>query len=604
VSPATTTAKLTVLIDETPLNPEVSRLLVSGDIETSLWRPAVMTLAFRGSRASVLDLGGIEIGGLISAEMSTGAEAAPLFSGEVTAVEVDYGPAGNLTLVRALDLSSRLMRGTTTRAFIESTASEAVTTILGEHEVPPGEIEPTSAIYPQLTQANVSSWLFIQQLAAAYGYVARMSMADSTFTFAPPRSAEEAPPPALSFTQPLEPGQLVLGKNVMHLSARASAAEQTTSVGATGWNPLTGQAVRGDWANETTTSRSDDPEFTGAALGTLFGADLFLDSDRPLASPTEAEARARALGQELAQATIWIEAECLGNPLLEAGRPLTLSMAGLPFDGSYVATGVRHRYDPGSGGYTTWVTVGTRRQDGLLALAGGPTGTGATSGAGRLPSIACGRVDNVDDPLRLGRVRVRFEWLGPLYVSAWARTVQPGAGSGRGNLFLPEVGDEVLVAFDRGDPDHPYVLGSLYNSFARPDPPAAIVGGLVAGRQIITTSHQTISFSDDPNALGITVKVGDDTCSIQLDQTNQRITIKTAGELVIQAAGTSSIKADGDLTISAGGALTISSDGAASISAKADLSLQGNGGAQLTGPDVTIAGDDSVAVTGAQITLG
>jgi phage protein D len=604
VSPATTTAKLTVLLEGMPLNPEVSRLLVSADVETSLWRPASMTLAFRGTRALVLDTGGIQIGGLIGAEMSTGAEAAPLFLGEVTAVEIDYGPAGNLTLVRALDLSSRLMRGTLTRAFVDSTASEAVLTILGEHEVPPGEVTATAAIYPQLTQANVSSWLFIQQLAAAYGYVARLSMADGTFTFAPPRSVAEAPPPAMSFDQPLEPGQLVLGLNVLHLRARASAAEQTASVGATGWNPLTGQSVRGDWANETTMSRSDDPELNGAVLGGLFGADLFLDSDRPLASPTAAVARAKALGQELAQATMWIEAECLGNPVLEAGRPITLSMAGLPFDGSYVLTGVRHRYAPGAGGYTTWVTVGTRRQDGLLALSGGPTGGFAGAGAGRLPAIACGRVDNVDDPLRLGRVRVRFEWLGPMYVSAWARTVQPGAGSGRGNLFLPEVGDEVLVAFDRGDPDHPYVLGNLYNSFARPDPPAQIAGGLVTNRQIITTSHQTISFSDDPDALGITLKVGDETCSIQLDQTNQRITVKSAGELVIEAGGMASIKANGDLTIQAAGAVSIQADGEAALTAKAALTLQGNGGAELLGADVTIAGDESVTVSGASIMLG
>jgi phage protein D/phage baseplate assembly protein gpV len=602
LSPATTTAKLSVLLEGVPLNPEVGRLLVSADIETSLWRPASMTLAFRGTRTLVLDTGGIQIGGLISAEMSTGAEAAPLFLGEVTAVEIDYGPAGNLTLVRALDLSSRLMRGTLTRAFVDSTASEAVLTLLGEHEVPPGEVTSTAAIYPQLTQANISSWLFIQQLAAAYGYVARLSMADGTFTFAPPRSVAEAPPPAMSFDQPLEPGQLVLGLNVLRLRARASAAEQTASVGATGWNPLTGESVRGDWANETTMSRSDDPELNGAALGGLFGADLFLDSDRPLASPTAAVARAKALGQELAQATMWIEAECLGNPVLEAGRPITLSMAGLPFDGSYVLTGVRHRYAPGAGGYTTWVTVGTRRQDGLLALGGGPTG--AIAGAGRLPAIACGRVDNVDDPLRLGRVRVRFEWLGPMYVSTWARTVQPGAGSGRGNLFLPEVGDEVLVAFDRGDPDHPYVLGNLYNSFARPDPPAQIAGGLVTNRQIITTSHQTISFSDDPDALGITMRVGDETCSIQLDQTNQRITVKSAGELVIEAGGMASIKANGDLTIQAAGAVSIQADGEAALTAKAALTLQGNGGAELLGADVTIAGDESVTVSGASIMLG
>ena len=60
-----------------------------------------------------------------------------------------------------------------------------------------------------------------------------------------------------------------------------------------------------------------------------------------------------------------------------------------------------------------------------------------------------------------------FPWLSPAYISAWARVMQIGASKvGGGFLWIPEIGDEVLIGFDRGSIDHPYVIGNLYNGIA------------------------------------------------------------------------------------------------------------------------------------------
>ena len=73
-------------------------------------------------------------------------------------------------------------------------------------------------------------------------------------------------------------------------------------------------------------------------------------------------------------------------------------------------------------------------------------------------------------PSNQGRVELgEFPWLSDDYVSDWARTVQPGAGKDRGAMVLPEVGDEVLVAFEQGDPQRPYVLGGLFNGIDTPN---------------------------------------------------------------------------------------------------------------------------------------
>ena len=86
-----------------------------------------------------------------------------------------------------------------------------------------------------------------------------------------------------------------------------------------------------------------------------------------------------------------------------------------------------------------------------------------------MPGVAKALVTNVKDPLKLGRVRLRFPWLSDTYESDWCRVVQLGGVRG-GGLILPEVGDEVLCAFDRGSLEHPYVIAGLYNGKDKPTP--------------------------------------------------------------------------------------------------------------------------------------
>src|SRR5882672_5741487 len=72
-------------------------------------------------------------------------------------------------------------------------------------------------------------------------------------------------------------------------------------------------------------------------------------------------------------------------------------------------------------------------------------------------------VTNVKDPDKLGRVKVCFPRLPGKPESDWARMAHPGAGSGRGLYWIPHVNDEVLVAFERGQANRPYLIGCLWN---------------------------------------------------------------------------------------------------------------------------------------------
>ena len=81
----------------------------------------------------------------------------------------------------------------------------------------------------------------------------------------------------------------------------------------------------------------------------------------------------------------------------------------------------------------------------------------------RFYGVVVGIVTNNQDPENMHRVKVRFPWLSNDVESNWARVAAPMAGKGRGAYFLPEVDDEVLVAFEHGQVDHPFVVGCLWN---------------------------------------------------------------------------------------------------------------------------------------------
>jgi type VI secretion system secreted protein VgrG len=68
------------------------------------------------------------------------------------------------------------------------------------------------------------------------------------------------------------------------------------------------------------------------------------------------------------------------------------------------------------------------------------------------------------DPKGLGRVRVRFHWMKPSEKTPWIRMMMPHAGGGKGHFFIPEIEEEVIVAFEDNNALKPYVQGSMYNA--------------------------------------------------------------------------------------------------------------------------------------------
>lgn len=113
----------------------------------------------------------------------------------------------------------------------------------------------------------------------------------------------------------------------------------------------------------------------------------------------------------------------------------------------------------------------------------------------RVEGVFLGIVTNNRDPENTARIKVKFPWLSD--ESHWARVTTLMAGNNRGIFFLPEVGDEVLVAFDHGDLNHPYVIGALWNG--ENSPPETNSNGGNNVRKIRSRLGHEIILNDEEN---------------------------------------------------------------------------------------------------------
>jgi uncharacterized protein involved in type VI secretion and phage assembly len=125
----------------------------------------------------------------------------------------------------------------------------------------------------------------------------------------------------------------------------------------------------------------------------------------------------------------------------------------------------------------------------------------------RLHGAYVAQVSSVTDPDQQGRVKVRLPWSpddGAGY-EAWARLAVLMGGASRGTWFVPDVGDEVLVVFEAGDPRRPYVVGGLWNGSDAP-PETMDGGGNNYLKSIVSRRDVRITLDDTPGALKLTLK--------------------------------------------------------------------------------------------------
>ena len=366
-----------------------------------------------------------------------------LFDGEITALEPNFAPEGIRLVASGYDRAHRLHRNRKTRTFQKMTISQIVQKVVSEAGLT-ARADATSQTLDFVQQNNETDFAFIHRLASMLEYEVVMDGRTLRFGKIPERGT---------------PIELEYGVNTTNGAAvrlhafypRATAAQQVKEIVVRGWDPKQKAAIVG---RATIQQRGSKIGLARNDVLKAFGDGALTISDAPVTTVEEANALARSVGWYIGDGFVGAFGTCQGNPRVKAGATLKIKGLGAEFSGTYRCSATTHVY---GGGYSTSFEVLGRSARDLLDLA--RPAAGNTWG----DSLVVGIVTNNKDPENQARVRVKYPTLDDQNEGAWARVVAVGAGKDRGQLMLPQVGDEVLVAFEGGDPHKPYVLGALWN---------------------------------------------------------------------------------------------------------------------------------------------
>ncbi|MFC9066895.1 VgrG-related protein [Streptomyces harbinensis] len=615
-----------------PLSPALTNTLVDGYVDDSRMLPDLFVLRFRDPSRVLLERTGVSVGTpvrlLASAGEGGGAGAArPLLTGSVTALEIEIDDTGTFTVVRGLDESYRLLRGRRVASYQNMTLADICAQVARRAGLAPGTVEVAGPVLEHVAQPNCTDWEFLRMLAADAG--AQVYVADGRLHVVRPAEAGGAPDTSARAAA----SALVLeaGDNLLRCRAGVSAAEQVSAVEVRGWDVRTKQPLVG--RAEAGAAATLDLGVTAAQVSEPFGTAEFVVAGASYGTQAQVDQVARALAATLAGSFAELEAVIRGNPEVRAGSAVTLTGVGAPFEGRYTVTSSRHVFDP-LRGYETWLTVSGQQERSLFGLTGGGggAGEGAASGGGSGGGgggLVSGTVTDTKDPEGLGRVKVCFPWLSQEYASDWARTAQTG-GTGGGEGFIPEVGDEVLVGFEQGRLDRPYVLGALFNGQDRPgggagggadggvgaDAAAGTGGGsgaidetsgAVTKRSFGSKGGDKLELLDVANGpQGVRLLTGDGKLLIDLDKKGTTITIDSAGGVEITAGAQVTVTAgsgaridagEGVLDLSGAGVrLTARRDGVEVDGGESSVRLAAGGAVEVRGGRVEVKGTQRTEV--------
>jgi phage protein D/phage baseplate assembly protein gpV len=552
------------LIDEPTMN-----ALLDAEISTSLGLPAMFILRFADPSLELVDTNKFPLGKPVEIEIkSRGTEStATVIKGEITAIEPEFRDGGDAILtVRGYDKSHRLNRGTKTEAFINVKDSDIATEIAGNVGLSP-QVDTTSEVHDHVYQDNQSDLAFLHMLAQRNGFEVFVDDEKLYFQKAQASSAEIT---------------LEWGMNLEVFSPRLSISKQVDEVTVKGWDPKEKKAIIGKATSSKVSPSIGFGGWGGQEAKKAIAAESRLVVRRPVYSQAEADTVAQAILDQVNSTFVEADGTSSGVPDLNAGKKVKIESVGEKFSGNYFVTSAIHLYD--LQGYKTHFTVEGGRHHLMADLVEESSAFGdlSTYWGGVVPAI----VTNNNAPEDWGKVKVKFPWMDDEKESTWARVMGVGAGEERGLYWLPEVNDEVLIVFEHGDFNRPYVIGGLWNG--KDAPPEAIdtavASGKVETRTLKTRAGHIIRFTDTDGQEKIEIVDKDEKRKITFDTSANIFTIDAAdGNVEITASAGDITLTGNNVTVEAKQGLTLKGGQTSNIEAGTSLTLKGTTGATLDG---------------------
>lgn len=198
---------------------------------------------------------------------------------------------------------------------------------------------------------------------------------------------------------------------------------------------------------------------------------------------------------------------------------------------------------------------------------------------GQMPGVVEALVVDNRDPAKLGRVKVQFPSLPEMPESWWARLNMPMAGRERGWMTIPEIGDEVLVAFMHGSIDHAVVVGSLYNGVDTP--PYANEDGENNLRVFQSRSGHRVTFDDTNGEERIELVTANQKVRILLDAASGVVSVYSAGDVHLECeehldmkCKSFALSADKDISLQAKEGLVVNAGKVAGVLGQKQVQIQ------------------------------
>lgn len=562
-----------VKVGGTAVAPLVARDVVEVDVAEEVGRHGRLTLLVqnwdpdaRAVRHS--DDGPFAPGAGIEVLLGYHSDLVSVFEGVVTSITAHF-PATTAPVLRVEARSRSILLDGPPRSRVLEEASDAdvASTLASEHGLTADAEE--GATRPFVVSDRRTDWDLLRERAERLGWA--LYVRGTSLVLRPPAEAQE-------------PIELEHGLNLteLHLTQDLTRVAESSTV--TLWDAESLEAVSSEAGpGQSGIDAGDRPDHAAALGDADWTGRADVATGSALGATADADLLAAGRQRRAALAHVSGSGSVVGNPALRCDSWVSIAGVGSRLAGPHYVTATRHRLSA-SRGYVTEFQVGLPAP--LL-----PPPTPARPGGG----LVIGVVEDLADPQGWGRVKVGLPWRTDAADAVWARLATVDAGPGQGSVFLPDVGQEVLVGRIDGDDAQPVVLGALWNGTQAPPDVLDTDGNDVRG--IVTRSGHRLLFDDgDPATLTLETAAGS---SLVISDSDGQVVLTDSGSgsaITISSDGIELSAAQGDITLKAAGGKVVlegtgiegTSSGPAKLESAATLDITASATLGLTGALVTI----------------
>lgn len=464
-------------------------------------------------------------------------EEATVFKGLVVKHGVEAGAQGTLLSVEMKDAAIKMTRARKSKVFTDKTDADILKELVTANSLKAGSFPATKPQHKKIVQYYCTDWDFMLSRAEACGMLVMAD--DGTISL---HKIEVTGTPTHSFKFGID--------EIHNLEIEVDANHQYAEIESIAWDAKEQKLTPAKKASAFNVSQGN---ITAGKVAKTLGGDSQTLSSPVLLEPEALQAWADGSMAKSRMSLIRGRISVPGSGQIKRMDVMEIVSVGKRFNGKTLVTGVHHRVD--LHGWRTDVQFGlaAERFAGQKNIVDAPA-------AGLLPAVnglQVGTVMQLEDPDKTMRVAVQLPGLGAQPDTIWARMAWPYAGKEHGYVFLPEIGDEVVVGFFNDDPTQLVILGAMYSAKNTPPKAAGQINDKNISKAIVSSKGTTIGFIDDEKSSVFIetpaknkIIFDDDGQMIQLsDQHGNTITmskdgieIKSAKDFKVDASGNVEIK--------------------------------------------------------------